>query len=103
MSFGKKPKKYSKPQMLRMTVKTLDSLRDGCLVVDPCKKNIKDGLSEAHRKMLFQKAVLHVPTEIDYIVAQTIEGMGYDQNEVRVSFYEGRKEISFEIFPPESV
>mgnify|MGYP003417987745 CR=1 FL=1 len=102
MTFGKK-RKIDKPQVIKMKKRTLDQLRDGSLQVGPCKKKIKDGLTEAHKKMIFGHPVLHVPTEIDYFLAQTIEGMGYEQKDVRVAFYEGREEIRFEIFPPESV
>jgi hypothetical protein len=105
MAFGKKPRKVEKPQVLILKKKTLDSIRDGHVQIRPTTKKAKDGirLSEEHKHMFFHHAVLHVPTEMDYLIAQTIEGMGYPQEAVRVAMYEGREELRFEIFPPEEV
>lgn len=102
MAVGKK-RKVEKPQCLRITTKLLNSIRDGHLQIRPCKKNIKDGLTEQLKHDLFHVRVLHVPTEIDYLLAQTVDGMGYEQKDVRIAFYEGREELRFEIFPPEGV
>lgn len=104
MAFGKKHKKVQKPQTLRMKKRLLDSIRDGHVQVRPCLKPIKGyALSEELKQTLFHEAVLHVPTEIDYLVSQTVEGMGYEEKDVRIAFYEGREELQFEIFPPEPV
>lgn len=102
MSIGKK-RKINRSQSLRLPVKFLNGLRDGRCYVSPCKKHITDGLTELHRNMIFTARVIHVPTEIDYLVAQTIEGMGYEQHECRVGVYEGRHELHLEVFPPEGV
>lgn len=89
-------------QRLYIKTKTLDGLRDGYCKTEPCKQPITDGLSDLHRNLIFTAQVLHVPTEIDYLIAQTVEGMGYHQDEIRVAFYEGRHELQFEIFPPDT-
>ncbi len=102
MSFGKR-RKVDKPQILHLKKHSLNAIRAGELVVEPCKKKIKDGLSAVHKKMFFNTAVLHIPAEIDYLIVQTIEGMGYEQKDVRVAMHEGLQELRFEIFPPESV
>lgn len=102
MPIGKR-RKIEKPQRLQMSVKFLNGIRDGYCQVAPCKKHITDGLTDLHRNMLFSVPALHVPTEIDYLVAQTIEGMGYDQDECRIAVYEGRHEFQLEIFPPDGV
>lgn len=94
-------KKRSKPKLLVLKKATLDSIRDGRVQVRP--NNNKNGLSEELKHELFYRSVLHVPTEIDYLLTQAIESMGFDQNSVRVAFYEGHEELRFEIFPPEGV
>lgn len=84
---------YPEPIILKIRKVVLDDLAKGV-----CDVFVSDQVGGE-----FQKRVLHIPTEIDYLLAQTIEGMGFEQEEVKVAYYEGAKEISFHIFPPEGV
>lgn len=103
MAIGRRHK-VGEPRILTVETKLLNALRDGKLsnlmswkgpVLNP------SALSEKRKNMIFGIPVLHIPSEIDYMCSQVIEGMGYDQREVKVAFYEGHKEFRFEFFPPE--
>ena len=52
---------------------------------------------------MFQKRVLNIPNELDELLYQTIELMGYEKHEVKVGYYESTNQIEFEVFPPQQI
>jgi hypothetical protein len=83
-----KKRKIFEPQFLKLRKSFLDALSVGKV----------ENLS-----LEFQGRVLYIPQEIEYLIEQTIDGMGFEKGEVVVSFFEDPTDISFTIRPPEPV